>query len=193
MTEKGSNPMSYTLDRILDTLRAWCRPTCWYRRWQAIALLVFAVIATQWATAPEGAAQIGGQRGSRIIKAGAFLLEDEKGEVVGGLTTGVEELDFQYPYSRYPRLFLRQDSVRVSLSATKYGHASIVVAHEAGQEVSIEVDLPGAFVEVKDGRSKAKVMMGAKGDAEADVYIYSPNLRYDRHKVGTDIEALQRR
>ena len=74
-----------------------------------VALLV-GIIVSQWAMAPLGEAQVSSPPTQEILKAGAFLLEDANGEIIGGLTTGWRPGIIGQP-PRTPTLFLRQDSV----------------------------------------------------------------------------------
>ena len=126
----------------------------------------FLVIAIQWATAPEGVAQIGGKSQSTFdtIEASAFLLKDESGEVVGGLTTGPGWL------AKQPTLFLQQDSVRVHLTL---GSSSVGLAftHKAGPAFTILVENWQTVVDVKSGRKTPSLRLVADS-SNAEILTY---------------------
>lgn len=160
------------------------------RLFAPVVIALLAGIALSQATA-----QIGGP-GSRVVRANSFVVENANGEIVAGLTSGWRPGDWQHPTPETyegphtkPSLFLRQDSLSVSVYATKYG-ASLKISHEDGPVVDIEVDDRGASVLVKAGKASV-LQVAASGDQEAEVHVRNPNLKYDHHRVAYDIEGLQ--
>ena len=134
--------------------------------------------------------------GSQVVRANSFVVEDSDGEIIAGLTSGWRPGNFRHPTPETyegshasPSLFLRQDSLTVNVSVTKYG-ASLTLSHKAGPKADVTVDSRGSSVHIETGNASV-LLVAATGDQEAEVHVRSPGLKYDHHKVAFDIEALQ--
>ena len=171
-----------------------------------LTLVAFAacfLLGIQGLRPPEGMAQIGGKSGPatfRAIEAPAFLLKNENGEIVGGLTTGLGRETYLFPWLEealrgHPGLFLVHDGAEVNMNITGGGNAIFTVASHTGPRVSISVGSGGALM-VVDGAQhssakKTQVVvrtLNDRGEEKAEVEIYSP----ERATVTTKSESTSK-
>ena len=168
----------------------------------AVAACILAAIAM----APEGVAQLGGSPPAtfQTVEAGAFLLKDEDGEIVGGLTTGPGLLDLTDPNTAKalrgsPVLFLRQDSLQVAVFFIG-STANLQVGHKSGPNTTLAASSWGAEVKVEDDpfgrKNRVRIDAGdlgrlGSGNAEIEISTRDRNGKMQHTKVLADIEGLQ--
>ena len=108
--------------------------------------LLLGVVLVQWA---QG--QAGGKGPAPPIRASGFLLQDDDGQIVGGLTTR----DAAGPHpTGHPRLFLAKGDARIDLLLLDGLHgrpgtwARIIAAHDSGRYFEVGLREDGAQVRI---------------------------------------------